>query len=421
MNNNNPLKSKTVFYYGIIGIPIAFLGFPLYIYLPTFYVETIGINIAYVGLILFVARLIDMIADPFIGQFSNKCCSRYKLIIISTFFVLFGMYFLIKPLYFTPLWLFIFSIITYISYSLILIPYLTLNAELSNNSYDNTKLSFSREIFIIIGVLVALLVPYLFDVSQNPQKSLEILLYILLFIFPLFVFISSLKVTEPEKTIQNNKQKFLKSLKLFFKTFPNQKRIFLAFLINNIANALPATLFLIFVKYVLDLEEQTGLFLLIYFFSAVITFPFWLKISKILGKKNSWILSMIISSLAFAFVVFLEEKDFFAFSMICIFTGMCLGADMAIPSSIQSDISQESKKIGNDISAVLFGFWAMITKFALAFSVAISFICLDISNYTANNIEQNTIYTIIFLYSILPILLKCFAIFILTKYENNTH
>lgn len=421
MNNNNPLKSKTVFYYGIIGIPIAFLGFPLYIYLPTFYVETIGINIAYVGLILFVARLIDMIADPFIGQFSNKCCSRYKLIIISTFFVLFGIYFLIKPLYFTPLWLFIFSIITYISYSLILIPYLTLNAELSNNSYDNTKLSFSREIFIIIGVLVALLVPYLFDVSQNPQKSLEILLYILLFIFPLFVFISSLKVIEPEKTIQNNKQKFLKSLKLFFKTFPNQKRIFLAFLINNIANALPATLFLIFVKYVLDLEKQTGLFLLIYFFSAVITFPFWLKISKILGKKNSWILSMIISSLAFAFVVLLEEKDFFAFSMICIFTGMCLGADMAIPSSIQSDISQESKKIGNDISAVLFGFWAMITKFALAFSVAISFICLDISNYTANNIEQNTIYTIIFLYSILPILLKCFAIFILTKYENNTH
>jgi glycoside/pentoside/hexuronide:cation symporter, GPH family len=416
--NNNTLKSKTVFYYGLIGIPIAFLGFPLYIYLPTFYVETIGLNIAHVGLVLFMARLIDMIADPFIGQFSNKCCSRYKLIMISTIFVLIGIYFLVKPLYFTPLWLFIFSIITYVSYSLILIPYLTLNAELSNNSYDNTKLSFSREIFIIVGVLVALIVPYLFDVSENPQKSLEILLYILIFIFPLFVIISKVNIKEPEKIIEKNNKRFLKSLKLFFKNFPNQRKIFLAFLINNIANALPATLFLIFVKYVLDLEKQTGLFLLVYFFSAIITFPFWLKVSANLGKKNTWILSMIISSFAFVFVVLLEEKAFLAFCMICIFTGMCLGADMAIPSSIQSDISQESKKLGNDISAVLFGFWAMITKFALAFSVAISFICLDMSNYTKDNMEENTIYTIIFLYSILPVLLKITAIFILTKYDE---
>ena len=42
--NNNTLKSKTVFLYGILGIPIAFLGFPLYIYLPTFYVEHIGLS-----------------------------------------------------------------------------------------------------------------------------------------------------------------------------------------------------------------------------------------------------------------------------------------------------------------------------------------------------------------------------------------
>lgn len=419
--NNNTLKNKTVFYYGIIGIPIAFLGFPLYIYLPTFYVETIGLNIASVGIILFIARLIDMFADPFIGQLSNKCCSRYKLIGIGTFSVLIGIFFLIKPFYFTPLWLFIFSIITYISYSLILIPYLTLNAELSNNSYDNTKLSFSREIFIILGVLVAIIVPYLFDVSQNPQKSLEILLYILLFIFPLFVIISKLNIIEPKKVIEKNNKKFLKSLKFFFKTFPNQKRIFLAFLINNIANALPATLFLIFVKYILNLEDKTGLFLLIYFFSAVITFPFWLKISKTLGKKKSWILSMIISSFAFAFVVMLQENDFLGFSLICIFTGMCLGADMAIPSSIQSDISQKSSSTGNNISAILFGFWAMITKFALAFSVAISFVCLDISNYTTNNVDQTTSYTIVFLYSILPILLKCLAIFILLKYNEKTN
>ena len=48
MNNNN-LKSKEILLYGILGIPIAFLGFPLYIYLPTFYVENIGLGVGIVG------------------------------------------------------------------------------------------------------------------------------------------------------------------------------------------------------------------------------------------------------------------------------------------------------------------------------------------------------------------------------------
>lgn len=46
------IKNSTLFFYGILGVPIAFLGFPLYIYLPPFYVEHIGLNIGFVGVIL---------------------------------------------------------------------------------------------------------------------------------------------------------------------------------------------------------------------------------------------------------------------------------------------------------------------------------------------------------------------------------
>ena len=70
--NNKTNKSKEIFLYGILGIPIAFLGFPLYIYLPTFYVEYIGLNIGVVGLVLLIARLIDMMVDPFIGRITDK-------------------------------------------------------------------------------------------------------------------------------------------------------------------------------------------------------------------------------------------------------------------------------------------------------------------------------------------------------------
>lgn len=415
--NNNILKSNEIFLYGILGVPIAFLGFPLYIYLPTFYVEYVNLNVGTVGIILLVARLLDMILDPFIGKFTDNY-NKFNIIIISTFFVLFGLFFLIKPLYFNSLWLFCFSIITYISYSFVMIPYLTLNSQISDNSVNNTKLAFSRELFIVFGVLISLLFPYVFMVANDSKKSLELLLYTCLIIFPIFsiIFYFKLKHFENKKSRIQEKE-FLKSINIFFKKFPHNKKLFFSFLINNLANALPATLFLFYVKYVLDLEEKTGLFLIVYFISAIVTFPLWIKLSIKISKKTTWILSMITACCAFILVPFLQEKDFLYFFIICIVTGMSLGADMALPSSIQADVAQQSKNTNNDISGILFGFWAMITKFSLALAVAISFITLEFTGFDTQNINEISLIALIVLYSVVPILLKLISIILLSKYE----
>lgn len=411
------IKNSTLFFYGILGVPIAFLGFPLYIYLPPFYVEHIGLNIGLVGVILLVARLIDMVADPFIGRFCDIYSSKIKIIFISSIFLVISLFFLVKPISNSYLYLFVFSIITYISYSFVLIPYLSLNAILGKNEFDNTKLAFSREIFIILGVLISLLLPYLFLVSNDSKKSLELLLYFVLIIFPvaLILFYNKLKSLKikSENIVHNS---FLKSLKILFKNHPNQKKLFFAFLFNNLANALPATLFLFFVKYVLVLEEHTGLFLIIYFLSAIVAFPIWIKISKSIWKKSTWILSICVAIGAFIFVPFLNEGDFLFFSIICIVTGACLGADMAIPSSIQADVASFIKK-QEDLTSVLFGFWAMITKLSLAFALAISFITLEFTSFDKQNINEYSVFAIIFLYSTLPIIFKIFAIFFLNRYE----
>lgn len=415
---NKDINTKTVILYGILGIPIAFLGFPLYIYLPTFYVEHIGLGVGIVGFILLVSRLIDMIADPFIGRFCDTYSTKFNIILISSFFVLIGLFFLINPLYHNYLWLFIFSILTYISYSFVLIPYLSLNSILGKDEQENTKLAFSREIFIIVGVLISLLLPYIFLVSNNSKKSLELLLYILIIIFPIILifFYTKLKHLEKKEIILKD-ENFFTSLKNFFINFPHHKKLFFAFLLNNLANALPATLFLFFVKYVLVLEEKTGLFLIIYFLSAIITFPIWIKISNKISKKSTWILSIIIACSAFVFVPVLNEGDFLYFAIICVLTGMCLGADMALPSSIQADVAQQTKNQHQDLTGVLFGFWAMITKLSLSLAVAISFISLEFVDFDIENINSYSIYAIIFLYSILPIILKFFSIILLLRYK----
>lgn len=411
------MNNKRVLIYGSLAIPIAILGMPLYIYLPTYYVESIGLNTAIVGITLFIARVLDMIADPFIGRACDRYFSKKSLILIGSLLLTFGFYFLINPFENYPtLSLILFSVITYIAWSLLNIPYLALNAVLGKSSFDNSKLSFSREIFAIVGVLLVLLLPFLLGVSDNSQKSLELIFYLLVFLLPciLAIFLSQIK----EPTLQLNNISFLNSLKLFYNEFKEAKRLFLAFLINNLANAIPATLFLFYVQYYLQTPEFTGALLLLYFISAIIAVPFWLNLSKKMTKKKTWIISMVVASFFFCFTPFINEGEYIKFAFITFFTGICLGADMALPSSIQVDLAQSSKKIGNEISGTLFGFWAMFTKLALALSVAITFICLELVSFDTTNPSSFSLTVLALLYSILPVLLKIVAITLLLKYKK---
>jgi Na+/melibiose symporter-like transporter len=89
---------------------------------------------------------------------------------------------------------------------------------------------------------------------------------------------------------------------------------------------------------------------------------------------------------------------------------------MAIPTSIQSSIVQKHKRI----KGILFGFWAMITKLALSLAVLIAFLGLD---YNLENIstDSNTNIKLIILYSIIPIILKIFAIVNIHKYKKTNY
>ena len=82
-------------------MPLAIIGLPLYIYLPTFYATNIGINIALVGLLIFIARLSDVITDPLFGFLSDKILLKYNsrkpMMILGFFMLIFSFYFLINP------------------------------------------------------------------------------------------------------------------------------------------------------------------------------------------------------------------------------------------------------------------------------------------------------------------------------------
>ncbi len=414
----------TLFSYGSIALPLAMLGLPLYIYLPTFYAQSVGLSVTMVGTILFLSRLTDVVTDPLVGHYSDHFVSRYgkrkPFIFFGSIVLVISFYALIHPPQeYQAFWLLSFSMLVYLGWSIISIPYLAWSAEITSAYYEKTRLSAARELFTILGALGALLIPYLYGVSENAGESIGIL-YIafvmaLIVMLPFTLFSTKDRASSPGNFIG------FKEIKLLWKSIPQLQRLQIAFLFNSLANALPATLFLFFVQLVIQEEGMTGALLLLYFTSGIIGLPFWTMLSKKTGKRKAWQVSMVLASAAFIFVLFLGPGDVLAFGVISFISGLSLGADMALPSSIQADIVQKVQSQKASYAGILFGFWAMLTKLALALAVGIGFVILGLVGFDPKDPTSLALTTLSLLYGGLPVMIKIFAFWMMRGYNEKDY
>lgn len=417
----NLLSKGLLARYGWLGFSLAMLGIPLYVYLPTYYVEQSALSFSAVGAALLLARTLDVITDPLIGWCSDRIqhiVSRAVQIALSSLLLAVGVYHLWLPDLATlsTTELFIWSFITYLAWTAMTIPYLALAAEISTQAYPKSQLSGVREGFAIMGVVTVLLLPVLSGLSAQSTDFYRLLFVLFLVsLFSASVWLINLP-TLPLKPIHAiSPWQLLKNIK---QQQPKVFSIMPSYFLNNFANALPATLFLVFVADYLQLESLIGGFLMAYFLSGLIALPIWIKLSKKFGKRPIWQASMLLASVSFLGVFFLQSGDALGFFIVSILTGLSLGVDVAMPASIQSDLVQESGKsptknrpqLNSQSSGLLFGLWGLLTKLALALAVGIAFPILD---WSAALDQQNK--ALLWLYAGLPILLKLMAWRLLIK------
>jgi Na+/melibiose symporter-like transporter len=195
-------------------------------------------------------------------------------------------------------------------------------------------------------------------------------------------------------------------------------RLIAAYLINGLANGLPATLFLLFVEHVLAAPERQGTLLFVYFLFGILGVPLWLRVARRLGKHRTWCVAMSINAAIFAFVPLLGPGDAAVFLAICVATGLCLGADLTLPSAIQADVVDlDTARGGGGRTGLYFAFWGMATKLALALAVGIGFGLLDLAGFAAAADNANgPLLALALLYAGLPVALKAVAIALMWRF-----
>ena len=388
------------------------------IFLPALYAEKYGISLISIGIVIFFAKLIDIISDPIMGWLNDLGVLKRKTwMLIGALVCGVSIFYLFVP-FIQPneFYLGIFISLLYLGWTIFQVPFLSFGYDLEQNYHLRTRLSATREIFILMGLIASVSLPVVLGI-----KDVEIFIaYLAIFSGIVFLSLFFLTLKEPHKSRNHEMKRVSAQIKLgsLFKDLIFI-RLIVAWLINSLANVLPSVCFVFFVSYVLGgSNESRDKILLFYFLSAFLGMPMWVRVSKHIEKKYVWLVSMLASAIFFSLVLFLNAGDITLFLIISILTGICLGADLAIPPSIQSDLVDRHKLVyGVDISGLFFSSLTLINKLAFGIASIVSFSLLDAFSFQAgNSVDEKIKFLLYFLYAGLPVFLKLCASYLIWQF-----
>ena len=393
--------------YGLLGLPLAFAALPIYVHVPRFYAEAAGMDLALLGAILLGARLLDAGIDPWLGWLADRV-RRPQMVAIALLPFAAGFVALLNPpAQNAGLWLLCSLALTYIGFSAASVGYQAWGADIGENSGLRTRLTAAREGFGLLGVVLAAALPAL--IASNMVDGVARLAWILppLLLVAALVTFSQVSLGSPLRAVS---EPLLPSLRRVLADRPF-RHLLLIFVANGIASALPATLFLFFVADVLHLDSASGPLLALYFVSGAASLPLWIKVASRYGRVFAWGCAMLLSIVAFSGASLLGSGDLLPFAIICLASGLTLGADLTLPAAIAADIGERQRQAG-----ACFGVWNFVAKLNLALAAGLSLPLLGLLGYVPGS--SSGLPDLIFAYALLPLAFKALAGWLLWRWRH---
>jgi glycoside/pentoside/hexuronide:cation symporter, GPH family len=389
--------------YGLLGLPLAFVALPLYVVLPNHYADKFGIPLATLGALLLGARLLDAFADPFIGRWADgwfRAGARRVLLfaVLAALVLAIGF----RGLFFPAVasgpallgWCAGFLAVTYLSYSVLAVLHQAWGARLGGDEAQRARIVSWREALALVGVLVASVLPAVAGLSVTTL------------VFALALAIGVLALARaPEPSLGAIRAQPSLTLPLATPAF---RRLLLIYLVNGVASAVPATLVLFFIRDRLQAQAWEPLFLASYFAAGALSMPLWLRAVARLGLARSWALGMGLAIATFIWATFLGPGDVLAYTLVCIASGVALGADLALPGALLAGVIQRAGH-GQRLEGAYFGWWNFATKLNLALAAGIALPLLALFGYTPGARDPDALQALTLAYCLLPCVLKLVA------------
>jgi len=397
--------------YGALGLPLAFVALPLYVVLPNHYASAFGIPLATLGTLLLGARLLDAVADPWIGHavdrwFSTGVRRLAWAALLAAVVLALGFRGLFFPAVTgtTALLWWCGSVLaaTYLAYSVLSVMHQAWGARLGGDEAQRARIVSWREALALVGVLVASVLPS----AAGLEASTAVFAVLLA-----LALVAALWAPRPRPADSPAPGRTLASTAAQAPSpwrTPGFRRLLAVFLVNGIASAVPATLVLFFIRDRLQAPAFEPLFLASYFAAGALSMPLWVRLVRRLGLARTWLIGMVLAVAAFAWAALLGAGDVAAFTAVCIASGIALGADLALPGAMLAGVIQRAGHAGQ-LEGRYFGWWNFATKLNLALAAGIALPLLAAFGYQPGGRDAQALQALTIAYCLLPCALKLVA------------
>jgi GPH family glycoside/pentoside/hexuronide:cation symporter len=308
-NSESKLSLKEKIGYSLGDTASHFVWDMVGFWILIFYTDTYGISAAAAGTIMLIARFWDMASDPIMGIIADRTRTKwgkfrpYILWMALPYSVLAVLAFTTPDLGNTGK--VIYAGVTYILlmtvFTAINLPYSSLGAVMTPDSYERAGLNSYRFIFAFVGQFIvsgtALTLALYFgkgDSAKGYQYTL-ILFSIISFILFMITFKTTKERVQPPKAQKENLKEDFRNL------FKNKPWVILFFvgIISFIMFAMQNLSIAYYFKYYIGKEESVQLFNVVGTVALIVAIPFSKPLAKRFGKRNVFVASSLISGLFF--------------------------------------------------------------------------------------------------------------------------
>jgi GPH family glycoside/pentoside/hexuronide:cation symporter len=316
--DSSRLSAKEKLGYGLGDTASHFVWDMVGFWILIFYTDTFGISAAAAGTIMLIARFWDMASDPLMGVISDRTRTRwgkfrpYILWMAVPYGVLAVLAFSTPDLGQTGK--VIYAAVTYLllmtAYTAINLPYSSLGAVMTSDSYERTSLNTYRFICAFIGQLIvsglALTLAHTFGGGDSARGyRLTVTLFaVIAFVLFLITFFTTKERIQPPRSQQDSLKQDLRIL------FRNRPWIILATvgIISFVMFALQNLSMAFYFKYYVGREESVQLFNVVGSVALIVALPISKPLAERFGKRNVFIGSSILSGTFFS-LLYLPGAD----------------------------------------------------------------------------------------------------------------
>ena len=436
--NTRPLSNAVYAAYGTgwIGGQV-FRDVPALILL-SFMITAIGVPPAVAGAAIFIPKLWIVFCDPLMGLWSDRTKSRWgrrrpflfvgSILCGITFNLLFNIPHFdsgtAKGIYVGLIYT-----VASIAFSIYSVPYLTMASELSTNMHERTIVMSWRQVGLGFGLIASNVMPTLLIVQGGGGEAGHQFMAIVLGLicgvtmFVTFIGTRSVPLIESDQPAV----RLIDQMCLAAKNRP-----FLILLGSNFAqlvgSAASYATIILFTVYNLKKEITfVSLMTLLMAIMVILTPPVWTALSRCIGKKPTFILSIICFFLSFLAFAWVEPGDDIALYVIslCIGTFNC-GFSLMAFSMLLDTMAYDRKISGLNREGVFSGIWSAMDKTAFAFGALLAGLGLSYFGFQESAggfVAQSpeTIRGIMITYIGAPTIFAALSFVIMLGYQLNEH